>query len=322
MEANLKKRIGEVIPVTSVVGSPVWLEGASENLKNLLGKLDTNGDGVLDGSELKQIETLYGGLSEDRTEDFGGRRARGHCNPTGRDGYEQGLVPRPPDVRKIPRPPTSPPAAIPQERAESPLISEVDALSGRSLASNVVFPDYSLPKSYANGAGIAGRILVDRVKRSGSPSSSGGYINGRHSERQRAVQDERHAQHRRAALHASPRQVEAKARVQQLTEELADLTPRFYDKINPPLGRRIKMSSDARGVEIPRREDKRSFLQASDLHGMVRVLYPLKSLHPCSSRLLLSWFFQSFVASVVCELIIVAWSHGDVAAKSFITALH
>jgi hypothetical protein len=306
MEANLKKRIGEVIPVADV-GWQVWMEGASENLQKLLGKLDTNGDGVLDGSELKQVETLHGGLSEDCTGDFGGRRARGYYNPAGRDSYAEGLAPWPPDARKVSRPPLSPPAArVLQERAASPLIGEVDALSGRSLASNAVFPAYRLPKSYANEAGIAGRIHSDRVQRSSRP-----YVNGRYSERQRAVQDERHAQHRRAALHASPRQVEAKARVRQLTEELADLTPRFYDKINPPPGKRIGMKSDARGVEIPRREDKRCFLQASDLHGMVRGLCLLIRISARrSSQLLVLVRSHSFAASMCVradDRCLVAW---------------
>ena len=262
MEANLKQRIGVVD-----TSSAAWLEDCSDELKQLLMKLDRNGDGVLDGSELKQIETLYGGLSEDRTEDFGGRRARGYFNAASRANHAGGKMPVPPAPR------------IPESKPDSPLDSEVDALSGQSLAPSAACPDYSLPQKYANEDGIAGRIDRDRRRRPASPSSSAGYTSRRYSARQRAVQDERHAQQRRLALHASPRHLEAQARVKELEAELAELTPRFYGDINPPVGKRIGMETDARGVGMPRRDDKRSFLQASDQHGLVRPLSCQPAVH-------------------------------------------
>jgi hypothetical protein len=175
--------------------------------------------------------------------------------------------------------PVPPAPRILESKPDSPLDSEVDALSGQSLAPSAACPDYSLPQKYANEDGIAGRIDRDRRRRPASPSSSAGYTSRRYSARQRAVQDERHAQQRRLALHASPRHLEAQARVKELEAELAELTPRFYGDINPPVGKRIGMETDARGVGMPRRDDKRSFLQASDQHGLVRPLSCQPAVH-------------------------------------------
>lgn len=236
-----------------------WMEDATPNLKKLLVKLDKNHEGHLDGRELKQVETLYGGLSDDCTEFFGGRRNKGFFNPevthSARDA--DGRLPLPPPPRQ------------PQPPADEPL-SVFDALSGQSLAANPANRDYSIARMCVNEPGVAGRMVKDRIRRPHSPSSSAGYTSRRCSERQRAVQDEASAERRGMQIHASPRQMEARRKVTALEAELEELRPRFNSDVNPPVGKRIGMPADGlRSVELPRRQDKRSFLQSSEHHGLV-----------------------------------------------------